>query len=276
MKLNALFTIVVLTVLLTPSRADAQLNNGLAALDGIDIDENLGGQLPLDVRMATSEGDSVTIRELIEDGKPVLLNPLYYECPMLCGLVVEGVFKAIDDVEWKPGKDYTVISFSIDPLETHEVAAKQKQEYLSQLEASKAEGGWYFLTGPQESITALAESVGFNYKEIEQTGEYAHPAAIMFVSPLGVVTRYLYGIQFNEFDVRSALYEAADGKIGDTVTKVLMYCYQFDPESNSYVPIARNMMKVGGALTLLFLGLLLIPFWIRGKRKKLKSNIDLQ
>ena len=275
MKTSALFTIIVLTVLLTPSRADAQVNTR-PVYDGIEIDEKLGGQLPLDVRMANSEGDSVTIRELIEDGKPVLLNPLYYECPMLCGLVVEGVFKAIDEVEWKPGKDYTVISFSIDPLETHEVAARHKQKYLSQLEASKAEGGWYFLTGPQSSISTLAEAVGFNYKEIEDTGEYAHTASVMFVSPLGVVTRYLYGIQFNEFDVRSALYEAADGKIGDTVTKVLMYCYQYDPDSGSYVPVAQNIMKVGGILTLLFLGLLLIPFWIREKRKKLTSNIDLQ
>ena len=275
MKRSALFTIIACTVLLTPSRADAQNNTG-PVYDGIDIEEKLGGQLPLDVRMATSEGDSVTIRELIEDGKPVLLNPLYYECPMLCGLVIEGVFKAIDEVEWKPGKDYTVISFSIDPLETHDVAARHKQKYLSQLEDSKAEDGWYFLTGPQSSISALAQSVGFNYKEIEQTGEYAHTASVMFVSPLGMVTRYLYGIQFNEFDVRSALFEAADGKIGNTVTKVLMYCYQYDPDSGSYVPVAQNIMKVGGVLTLIFLGLLLIPFWIREKRKKLKSNIDLQ
>jgi protein SCO1/2 len=194
---------------------------------------------------------------------------------MLCGLVIEGVFNVIDDLEWSPGEDYTVISFSIDPNENHETAAKAKAKYLSQLEANKAQDGWYFLTGSKSSIDLLTNSVGFKYKEIEQTGEYAHSAAIMFLSPAGMVTRYLYGISFDEFNVRNALYEAADGKIGSTVSRVVMYCYQYDPSSDTYVPVAINIMKIGGLATLLILGIFLGLLWVREKRKKQSHNYDL-
>ncbi len=276
MKLYALYFLVA-AVLLIPSRTDAQVPQYDApAYEGIDIDEKLGDNIPLDVKMALSTGDSVTIGELIEQGKPVLLNPLYYECPMLCGLVIEGVFNVIDDVEWSPGEDYIVISFSIDPKENHETAAKAKTNYLYQLEANKAQDGWYFLTGNQSSIEKLTKAVGFKYKEIEQTGEYAHSAAIMFLSPDGVVTRYLYGIAFDEFNVRNALYEAADGKIGSTVSRVVMYCYQYDPSSDTYVPVAINIMKIGGLATLLILGIFLGILWLREKRKKQSHNFDLQ
>ncbi len=275
MSFNALFFLYVLTVLLIPSRTEAQVTQYTApAYEGIDINEKLGEVIPLDVKFALSTGDSITIGELVQQGKPVLLNPLYYECPMLCGLVVEGVFNAVDQVEWSPGEDYTVISFSIDPKETHEVAAKAKMKYLSQLEEYKAQDGWYFLTGTEEAIIEMTKSVGFNYTEIEQTGEYAHSAAIMFLSPDGMITRYLYGINFDEFDVRNALYEAADGKIGSTVSKVLMYCYQYDPSSDSYVPVAINIMKIGGFVTLLILGIFLSLLWVREKRKKQSLNFN--
>ncbi len=275
MKRIALLTF--LAVLSSFSHLSAQLNREQPeALQSVGINENLGATLPLDTRFATSAGDSVSLSELFEEGKPVLLNPLYYDCPMLCGLVIDGVLDVANNLAWAPGNEYTIISFSIDPSEDHTLAAEYKSRYLDQLNKSDAQDGWYFLTGNKKNIQQLVNAVGFEINEIEETGEFAHAAAIMLISPNGVITRYLYGIQYDEFNVRSALYEAADGKIGNTLTKVLMYCYQYDPDSNSYVPFALNIMKLGGLATLLFLGIFIGLLWLRERRKKQTSNIDFQ
>lgn len=269
MKTLALLILTTgLAVLSSPSHVLAQLNREPEALQDVGITEHLGDTIPLDARFATSNGDSVTMGDLLEEGKPVLLNPLYYECPMLCGLVVDGVLNVANQLAWNPGEDYIIISFSIDPTEHHTLAAEYKARYLAKLNKPNPEKGWYFLTGAQSEIDKMINAVGFEVNEIEQTGEYAHTAAIILLSPEGVITRYLYGIQFKEFDVRSALYESADGKIGDTLTKVLMYCYQYDPDSNSYAPVAINIMKLGGLATLIILGIFLSLLWLREKGLK--------
>lgn len=268
-------SVLTLAVLLSFQQAEAQLNQEQpGALQGAGIDEHLGDVIPLDAKFATSQGDSVEIGDLLEEGKPVILNPLYYECPMLCGLVIDGVLNVVDQLAWKPGKDYLVISFSIDPEEDHELAAKYKEQHLSTLDYASAGEGWYFLTGNKKEIDKMVDAVGFQYNEIEDTGEYAHTAAIMMLSPEGKITRYLYGLQYDEFDTRSALYESADGKIGNTLTKVVMYCYQYDPDSNSYAPVAINIMKLGGLATLIILGIFLSLLWLREKRKKTNTKTD--
>lgn len=195
---------------------------------------------------------------------------------MLCGLVIDGVLDVANELAWSPGKDYTIISFSVDPSEDHTLAAEYKSRYIGQLNKSDAQNGWYFLSGKKSEIEKMIDAVGFEVNEIEGTGELAHAAAIMLLSPNGVITRYLYGIQYDEFNVRSALFEAADGKIGNTLTKVLMFCYQFDPNSNSYVLEAKNIMKLGGLATLIFLGIFIGLLWLREKGKKQTSKIDFQ
>lgn len=274
MKKYALLTILLFSVLQLQLRSFAQGPGNSQALQDVGIDEKLGDFIPLEAKFSTVNGDSVTLGDLLEEGKPVILNPLYYECPMLCGLVVDGVIDVVDELAWKPGKDYLVISFSIDPKEDHTLAAKYRTEYLSKIKGNKADEGWYFLTGKQTQIDTVINSVGFKYNEVLDTGEYAHSAAIIMLSPAGKITRYLYGIKYNEFDTRNALYESADGKIGSTAEKLLMYCYQYDPDSNSYAPIAINIMKLGGLATLIILGIFLIPLWIRERRKKQKQNFD--
>lgn len=257
--------------------ANAQLNqNKPAILDDIGVDEKLGDTIPLDLRFANSDGDSVRIGDLIEDGKPVLLNPLYYECPVLCGLVLDAVFNVVNVLKWDPGRDYTIISFSIDPEETPEIAASSKQQYLDDLNRPGAEDGWHFLTGNPDAIKVLTEAIGFSYKYDEQTGEYLHLASIMMLSPEGVVTRYLYGTRFDEFDLRNALYEAADGKIGSTVDKVILYCFTYDPDSNSYVPLAMNIMKLGGLATAIILGIFLSVFWRRERGSSQSPKIEIE
>lgn len=270
---NTLFVSLLMAVCANPFHAIAQsITASQEVYEGIGIDEKLGERIAADVKFANANGDSVSLGEILALGKPVLLNPMYFECPMLCGLVTEGVFKAVDEVVWQPSDEYIIVSYSIDPNETSDIAAKHRRKYLEKLNKKGAEEGWYFLTGTEASIRALSESVGFRYKQIEGTGEYAHLAAILFLSPSGVTTRYLYGISFSEFDVRNALYEAADGKIGTTISKLIMYCYQYDPNSNSYVPVAINIMKIGGVIILLVLGTVLSVLWIREKRKKTISN----
>jgi protein SCO1/2 len=276
MRTSALSVIAycMLTVLLISPPAFSQVNRDQPdALEDLGIDEHLGDYIPLDAKFVTSEGDTIRIGDLLEEDKPVLLNPLYYECPMLCGLVLDGVFNVLEEVNWKPGKDFIVISFSIDPDEDTEVAARSKEKYLGDRD-STMNAGWYFLTGSKEEINKVTQATGFQYKEVEETGEYAHSAAIMLLSPDGKITRYLYGISYDEFNVRNALYEAADGKIGNTVDKLVMYCYQYDPDSGSYVPVAINIMKLGGLATLIILGIFLAVLWLRERRKKPTSKTD--
>ncbi|MBD3615013.1 MAG: SCO family protein [Gracilimonas sp.] len=274
MRRFTLYAIILLAVFLTSQPAYAQLNREQPdALQNLGIDEHLGEYIPLDAKFADSNGDSVLLGDLLEDGKPVLLNPLYYECPMLCGLVLDGTINVIEDMVWKPGKEFIVISISIDPEEDAELAARSKENYLSQMD-STTKAGWYFLTGKKSQIDKVVEAVGFRYKEIEDTGEFAHSAAIMLLSPDGKITRYLYGISYDEFNVRSALYESADGKIGNTIDKVVMYCYQYDPDSGSYAPVAINIMKLGGLATLIILGIFLGSLWLREKRKNQNSKTE--
>lgn len=259
-----------LAVFLAPQLAFAQLNREEPeAMQNIGIDEHLGDYIPLDAQFTNSDGSVVSIADLIEEGKPFILNPVYYHCPMLCSLVLEGVERVVHELQWKPGKEYTIITLSIDPEEDYQIAAQSKEDILSKMDnSSSISKGWHFLTGNKTEIDRVVEAVGFQYKLIEDTGEYAHSAAIMFISPDGKITRYLYGIAYDEFSVRNALYEAADGKIGNTMNRILLYCYQYDPESGSYTPIAFNIMKVGGLATLLFLGILFVPLWMRERRKK--------
>lgn len=261
---NTLSIILLILVFSIFDNATAQLNQGKPAiLKEIGVDEKLGDTIPMDLEFVNSDGQTVRLSDLIEEGKPVLLNPLYYECPILCGLVLDAVFNVVKELAWSPGRDYTIISFSIDPKETSEMAANSKEIYISRLGRTGSENGWHFLTGDEESIKKLTDSIGFRYKYDELTGEYLHLASIMMISPQGTITRYLYGAAFREFDLRNALNEAADGTIGSAMDRILMYCFTYDPSSQSYVPVAMNIMKLGGLATVIFLGIFLGVFWRR-------------
>ena len=276
MKKTTLSILTFLSVFFLFDSSRAQLNQGKPAiLDEIGIDEKLGETIPLDLRFVNSEGDSVRIGDLIEEGKPVLMNPLYYECPVLCSVVLDAVFKVVEELQWTPGTDYTIISFSIDPNEMPDLAADTKEEYLSDLGRAGAEDGWHFLTGSQESINELTKAIGFRYKYDESKDQYLHMASIMLLSPKGEIVRYLYGAKFSEFNLRNALYEAADGKIGSPVDKVVLYCFTYDPSSKSYVPIALNIMKVGGLATVIILGIFLGVFWKRERNSSQPPKIEI-
>jgi len=277
MMKHALSVIFTVSVFLAADLAYGQLNRERPAiLEDVGVEEKLGDYIPLDLTFANSEGDSVTIGELMSDGKPVLLSPIYYECPTLCGLVLDAVFNVVHDLAWSPGKEYNIISYSIDPLETTEHAADAKAEVMTDLQRPGTEDGWHFLTGSEESIRALSDAVGFKYKYDERTGEYIHLASIMLISPEGKITRYLYGLRLLEFDLRNALYEAADGRIGSPLERAIMYCFTYDPSSQSYVPVAMNIMKLGGLATMLILGIFLTILWRRNSGSTQPPKIEIQ
>lgn len=258
-----LLALALLSFLLHPIDSVAQLNQQKPSnIQDVGVTEHLGEKIPMDLAFANAEGDSITLKELFEDGKPVLLNPVYYECPQLCSMIKEAIFKGVKDLQWNPGDDYNIVTFSFDPDEGPELAAENKEQYITKLDREGAENGWHFLTGNKNNIRSLTEAVGFNYNEVEN-GQYAHGAVIMFLSPDGTITRYLYGLKFDEFNMRNALYEAADGNIGSSAEQVLLYCYQYDADSNSYAPVAWRIMKLGGFATMIILGIFLGFMWVR-------------
>ncbi len=227
----------------------------------VDVVEKLGSPVPLDLRFASESGDSVLLSSLLGKGKPVILNPVYYECPLLCTLVLNGLVEGLKQSDLKLGVDYDVITFTINPAEDAPMAARKNRAYLAELGTVQDSSGWHFLTGNKASIDALTNAVGFGYRWDEETQQYAHAASIIFLSPNGVVTRYLYGLEFKPFDLNKALSEAADGTIGSTIDRIVMYCFTYDPTLRSYVPHAINIMKVGGLLTMVLLGGFLAIMW---------------
>lgn len=268
-------TVFIISLFLHPFSATAQLNNKKPeALQDVGIEEHLGEKVPLDLKFADSNGDSVTLGSLMQGDKPVLLNPVYYECPMLCSMVMDAVFSGVKDLKWTPGNEYKIITFSIDPEEDSKLAATTKDSLMMKFGRKNAAAGWHFLSGKEDAVKKLTEAIGFKYTKVEN-GQFAHNAAIMFLSPEGKLTRYLYGIKFEEFNLRNALYEAADGNVGSTVDRVILSCYQYDPDSDSYVPVAWKVMRLGGFATVLILGIFLGLLWLKEKNSKKDKNIDI-
>lgn len=247
----------------------AQLNKSKPdAVEDVQIKEKLGSYLSDDIAFTNSEGKTVTTGDIFNGDIPVIINPVYYECPMLCSLVLNGLLDGVKELAWLPGKDYKIVTLSIDPDEGTQLAKQNKSNYIENFGRDIDNDGWYFLTGDSVNIKRLTESTGFGFKYVPEKNQYAHSAGIIFASPDRKITRYLYGIEYNEIDLKNALYETANGNIGNTIDKLVMYCYQYNPASNSYAPVAINIMKIGGALTLFFLCMFLGFFWYYDRKKR--------
>ncbi|MCU0981171.1 MAG: cytochrome c oxidase subunit II [Pirellulaceae bacterium] len=232
-------------------------------LTEVGIDEQLGGQIPLGLRFRDENGREVTLASLFPGDRPAVLSLNYSDCPMLCTLVLNGLIDGLQELSWTPGREFDVISVSIDPLETPQRARLTKQRYLRDYGRPETAAGWHFLTGTQENIKRLAEAVGFRYKYVEKDKQYAHAAVIMICTPQGRMSRYLYGVQFPEQTLRLSLVEAGEGKVGSTMDRVLLFCFHYDAEAGRYGPVARNLMKLGAGMTCMVVLLTLIPYWLR-------------
>jgi len=244
----------------------AQINKTPRELEEVGVDEKLGTLVDGSLEFVAENGRPVALRSYLNQGRPVILNFVYYSCPMLCSMVLNGVTSSIRDIDWTPGKEYEILTISFDPRETHELAAAKKQAYMASFD--RPAPGWHFLTDNNDSAKKLASQVGYKYHWDAGRSQYAHTAAIIMLTPDGKVARYLYGIKYKPFDLRLGLTEAAQGRLqGTKMEQMLLYCFQYDANARSYVMTARNIMRAGGAMTLLILGATLMKFWRREREQ---------
>lgn len=234
-----------------------------SALNNVGIDEALGAVVPGDIPFRTADGTMVRLGDYFDGTTPVLLNLVYHDCPMLCGLMLDGFTSTLRTLAWTPGREFRVLTVSFNPREGPDIARVRKEAYVRRLGRPEAAAGWHFLTGHATAIQRLTMAVGVNVRWVPERQEYAHPTAQIFLSGDGVVTRYIHGIELPAGDVRKALVEAADGAVGTAFDRAVMYCFQFDPEKNTYTANAFNIMKIGGVLTVLLLGGGLLVLWRR-------------
>jgi len=220
-----------------------------AILRDVAFDQRLGAEVPLDVAFRDETGASVTLRDYLGD-KPVLLVPAYYECPMLCTIVLNGVVSALRALPFDVGKEFRVVTFSFNPRETSELAAAKKATYLEDYRRPGAAAGWHFLTGDEPSIAALTQAIGFRYAWDEASKQYAHASGIVVLTPAGRISHYFFGVEFPPRDLRLALVEASGEHIGSLVDQLLLFCFHYDPATGRYSRVALNAVRAGGVLTL--------------------------
>jgi protein SCO1/2 len=245
-------------------------------LAGIDVEEHLGAQLPRDVVFKDTSGNMVSLGSFFDGKRPTLLVFAYHNCPVLCSMVLDATKKVLKEQTWTVGREFDVVSISIDPRDTPETAKKKQDQVAAQYGRDGANGpggGWHFLVGDQQNVTRVTDAVGFKYRYDERQGQYAHPAAIYLLTPEGKIARYLYGIDFDPKDVRLGLLEASEGRSISTVEKLIMWCYHYDPQGKKYSLLAMNVMRLGGGLTAVLLGGLLTVLWLR-ERKKQRAKKD--
>lgn len=217
----------------------------------VGFDQNLGDDLPLDLVFVNEKGEDATLGSFFQPERPVVLALVYYECPMLCNMILNGLISSLDILSFEPGTDYDVVVVSFNPEEDHYLAAAKKRGYMEQFDRPGTEGGFHFLTGTQENIDALTEAVGFRYVYDEEAEEYAHASGITVVTPEGKISRYLFGVEYAPKDLRLALVESGQSKIGSAVDQLLLFCYAYDPATGQYGADIMNIMRLGGLLTLL-------------------------
>ncbi len=222
-------------------------------LQGIGIDQNLNAQIPLELTFKDETGQTVRLGQYFRN-KPVVLALVYYECPGLCDLILNGLTHAMQQVSLNVGSDYDVVTVSFNPEETWQLAGAKKGNYIEKYNRPGAKQGWHFLTGKPDAIKSLADTVGFHYKYDPLSKQFAHASAIMILTPEGKIARYFYGIEYKPRDFRLGLVEASANKIGTTADQVLLFCYHYDPMTGKYGVVIARITQVLGTGTVLALG----------------------
>jgi len=236
------------------------------ALQKVGIDQRLNEQLPLDAIFKDESGNEVRLGQYFGK-KPVILNLVYYACPMLCNQVLNGMVGALKAVSFKPGEDFDVVTISFDARETPALAAAKKKTYVDYFpEAKRATiaSGWHFLTGDEANIRRVTDTVGFHYNFDASTNQFAHASGIFVLTPEGKLARYFYGIEYSPKDLRLGLVEASANKIGSRVDQLLLYCYHYAPATGKYGAVVMNMVRVGGIVTVLGMAGVIAFFLVGG------------
>jgi protein SCO1/2 len=250
----------MLVLSLTGTAAYAQNPSGLAEpgdpsssrpglLSKIAIDQRVGSQLPLDLPFVDDHGKTVKLGDYFGK-RPVVLALVYYECPMLCTQVLNGLVSALTTINFDAGKEFDVVAVSFNPKEGPGLASQKKANYVQRYGRPHTAGGWHFLTGTEDSIARLTEAVGFQYAFDKETGQFAHGAAFELITPAGTIAKYFYGIEYSPRDLRLALVQASDERIGTVIDDVLLFCYHYDPETGKYGATVLGLVRVAAVATI--------------------------
>jgi protein SCO1/2 len=243
--------------------------NGLPeALQKIGIEQKLGEQLPLDAEFKDESGRTVKLGEYFNKGRPVILAFVYYECPMLCNEVLNGLTGSLKGISFDAGKDFDVVAISFDARENDkpDLARNKKESYMTRYGRPGTEKGWHFLTGNEASIDAATKAAGFGFKWDEKSNQFAHAGGVMITTPDGRLARYFYGIDYSPKDLKFGVMESAENKVGNAAEQLLLYCYHYDPATGKYGLAILRVMRAAAVLTLLGMGVMGLVFWRRNKR----------
>lgn len=227
-------------------------------LKGVGIDQHLNAKVPLNLTFTDEQGKTVKLSDYFHPGQPVILNLVYYNCPMLCTEVLRGLTTAMKALPFQPGKQFQVVTLSIDPRETPQLAASKKATFIKALGNPAAASGWHFLTGQQPQIKELADAVGWHYRYEPKLHQYAHAAGILLITPDGHIAQYYYGVQYSARDLRLGIEQASHNRIGSLADQVLLYCYCYNPVTGRYGARVANILKLAGGATILVLGVGLV------------------
>lgn len=226
-------------------------------IDKVGWTQNLDKQIPLNLNFIDEAGKKVQLQQYFGE-KPVLVVMVYYYCPMLCGEVLRGTFRGLEDLAFRPGRDYEVVVASVNPKEGPDIAKIKKEEYLKEFGMEKEAGGIHFLTGENTNIEPLAKAIGFNYSYDKKTDQYAHPAGFVLATPKGHIARYMSGVVFEPNDLRMGFLEAGQGKIGSPLDLIVLRCYHYDGQTGKYTLAIMDVLRVGGLVTIGLVALLMV------------------
>lgn len=249
-------------------------SNGLPeTLKKIGIEQKLGGQMPMETVFKDEGGNAVKLGDYFNKGRPVILAFVYYECPMLCNEVLNGLTGTLKGISFDAGKDFDVVAISFDARENEkpDLAKNKKDSYMTRYGRPGTEKGWHFLTGTKESVEAATKAAGFGFEWDEKSNQFAHAGAIMITTPDGRLARYFYGIDYSPKDVKFGIMESAESKVGNAAEQLLLYCYHYDPSTGKYGLAVLRVMRMGAVLTILGMGLMGFVFWRRNKVKSEKA-----
>jgi protein SCO1/2 len=241
-------------------------------LKNVGIEQHLSEQIPPGLTFRDETGKAVQLGDYFGK-KPMILNLVYYECPMLCGEVLSGLESALRVLKFDVGKEFDVLTVSFDPKETPEMAAEKKAVYLKRYGRAGAEQGWHFLTGPAASIDALTKAAGFQYQYDPKSSQFAHATAIMVLTREGKIAQYYYGVEFAPKDLRLGLVQASENKIGTVVDQVLLYCYHYDPDTGKYGAIISRVLQLAAGATVLILGAFLVMMFRMGPATATRQRV---
>ncbi len=239
---------------------------------GVDVKEHLSAPVPMDLSFEDENGKPVTLKDYFDGSVPVILTMNYSNCPMLCSLQLTALVEGLKKVDWTIGKEYRIVTVSYDPTETQELAHRTKARYLAQYARPGSEGGWHFLHGSENNVKAMAKALGITYSYNEARKEYVHPATVILSTPTGKIDRYLYGLDYPEKTLHLSLVESSEGKIGTTVDQLILFCFHYDANEGRYAPVARNIMRAGGGVTVFLLAGFLTVLSRRGKKRDDEGN----